>query len=263
MLNVIQKLIVLIAIPLFLFSPSHLYAKDKITVMASIPPLQYFVEQIGKDRVDVFSMMNSSSNPHVYEPSPKQLAFLNKADIYIKVGSGIEFELAWMNKIIALNPKMLVCNSSKGIFIISSKDPHVWSSVLNAKTMAMNIFNTLVAFDPEHDSLDVEIRKKLAKSNLKSFIVFHPSWAYFARDYGLEQMPIEVDGKEPSAKNLEYIISFANKHNIKTVITGPQFNHKSADVVAKEIKGRVEFVDNLSKDYVGNIKKLVEMLSSN
>lgn len=259
----------------------------KIAVAVSILPQAEFVERVGSEKVKVSVMVPPGADPHTYEPTPSQLAALSKAKLFAKVGSGIEFELAWMDKLTATNPDMLVVDCARGIELMEiegedeaehhhqGKDPHIWLSPKNAKIMVENICHGLIQVDPENkgyylqnkdeylselDKLDEEIRNSLARITRRSFIVFHPAWGYFARDYGLKQIPVEIEGKEPSAKDIANLIAEAKKHEIKVIFASPQFNVKGAEVIAKEIKGRVVFVDPLAGDYVANLSLVREEL---
>ena len=90
--------------------------------------------------------------------------------------------------------------------------------------------------------------------------MFHPAWGYFAKDYNLEQIPIEVSGKEPSAKDIANLVQKAKEQNIKIVFASPQFNPRSAGIIAKEIGGRVVFIDSLAKDYINNMRLVLDEL---
>lgn len=272
--------------------------EEKIRVVVSIPPQAEFVERVGEDRVIVTVMVPPGASPHTYEPTPGQLEEISKAKIYTKVGSGIEFELAWMDKIIKMNGEMLVVDCSRGVklFTVSYKygeaavyyeydesdkaksdlkgiDPHIWLSPANAKIMVENIYEGLVQIDPQRkeyykknldsyllelDKLDDEIVQTFSGKENKKIIVFHPTWAYFAKDYGIEQIPIEEDGKEPTAKGIEDLISQAKEYNIKVIFASPEFSTKSAETVAREIGGEVFLVSSLKKDYLENMRKAAE-----
>jgi zinc transport system substrate-binding protein len=249
---------------------------NKLGVVVTILPQAEFVEKVGGDKVSVTVMVPPGANPHSTELTPSQMTEVAKAKIYAKVGSGIEFELTYMDKLTAINKSMQVVDCSKGIELITSvdpdepgKDPHIWLSPLNAKLMVKNICESLVQIDPvnkayyeqnrddylqELDNLDQEIRGKLAGVQNRAFIVFHPAWGYFVKDYNLEEIPIEVEGKEPSAQDVVLVIQKAKELNIKIVFASPQFNPQMAEVIAREIGGRVVFIDDLAKDYISNLR---------
>jgi zinc transport system substrate-binding protein len=192
--------------------------------------------------------------------------------LYVEVGSGLNFELTWMDKIKLIYKDMLICNSSIGITLVD-KDPHIWLSPRNAKTMVENISEALIKIDPlsqkyfkknsieyinKLDILDQEIKARLEGVKNRRFISYHPSWGYFAKEYNLIQIAIEDEGKEPSAASLAHIIDQTRAFNISIILVSPQFNIKSAEVVAKEVGAQIIIVDPLSMDYINNLRKLVE-----
>ena len=248
----------------------------KIVVAVTIPPEQEFVGRVGGDHVRVILLVPPGADPHTYEPPPGVIADLADADIYAVVGSGIEFELAWKDKIAAMNPGMLVVDCSRGIDLISTgkgdhsgTDPHIWLSPGNAKVMVENICQGLIDVDPanadeyrrnadeyqgELDALDREIAGALAESGVEKIMVYHPSWAYFARDYGLEEIPIENEGKEPSPRGIEHLIEQAKEEHITVIFASPEYSTRSAEVIADEIGGTVVLVSPLAKDYLANMR---------
>jgi zinc transport system substrate-binding protein len=261
-----------------------------IGVVVTIVPQADFVEAVGGERVNVTVMVPPGADPHTYELNPSQLVQVSNARMYAKVGSGVEFEFTWMNKLIAHNKKMLVVDCSKGVQLIKvvedenhavggelhlGDDPHIWLSPRNVKIMVDNIYNGLIKIDPDGaayytenkdaylaklDNLDRDIREGLAGIKNRRFIVFHPAWGYFAKDYNLEQVPIEIGGKEPSAKDIANLIQKAEEQNIKVIFASPEFNPRSAEVIAKEIGGMVIFIDPLAKDYIDNMRMVLKEL---
>ncbi len=241
---------------------------EKIRVIVTILPQAEFVEKIGGERVQVSVMVPPGASPHTYEPTPKQLVEVSEADIYFQVGSGIDFESAFMDKIVKLNSKMLVVNCSKGIEIFD-RDPHVWLSPRNAKKMVRNIYDALVQVDPKNreyyrrnmelyleelDKLDREIREILKNVTNRRFMIYHPAWGYFAREYNLTQIPVEKEGKEPTVRGLMALIDQARRLKMKVIFVSPQFDRKKAETIAESIQGRIIFLDPLAKDYVDNLR---------
>jgi len=255
---------------------------DKIGVIVTILPEAEFVEKVGGDKVKVTTIVPPGADPHTYEPLPSQLIQVSKAKMYAEVGSGIEFELAWMDKIKDMNRKMLVINCSEGIKLISAReeningnDPHVWVSPKNAKIMVENIYKGLIQIDPENnkyyatnkekylqelDKLDIEIRKTLSEKKNRKIMVYHPAWGYFCREYGLEQISIQKEGKEPTPQGIANLIKQAKEKNIKIIFVSPQYNTKNAEVIAREINGQVVIIDPLDKNYIENLYKVLEAL---
>jgi zinc transport system substrate-binding protein len=212
----------------------------RVNVFVSILPQAYFLERVGGHRVKVSVMVGPGQSPHTYEPTPKQMANLGKARLYFR--TGVEFENAWMDRITQINPRLKVIDARRGIEILPMaahrdhddnshvhhgnelKDPHIWLSLRLAKIQALTICDALAAEEPRHepyfrknleafrhdlDRLDGEINETLQAARIHKFMVLHPAWGYFARDYGLEQIPIEIEGKEPNAKDLARIIKEA------------------------------------------------------
>ena len=261
--------------------PSISEKTEKIGVAVTILPQAEFVKKVGGEKVQVTVMIPPGASPHTYEPTPKQLIEISKAKIYFQVGSGVDFELSFMDKIVEVNSKMWVVNCSEGIKIID-KDPHVWLSPKNAKIMVRNIYSALARIDPENegyyrknmesylkelDNLDEEIREILGNITNRRFMIYHPAWGYFARDYNLTQIPVEKEGKEPTARGLIALINQAEKLKIKVIFVSPQFDRKKAETIAENIHGRIVFLDPLAKDYVNNLRsaalELARSMSSN
>jgi len=242
----------------------------KIRVVVTILPQAEFVEKVGGERVQVMVMVPPGASPHTYEPTPRQLIEISKAEIYFQVGSGVDFELFFMDKIVGINGNMRIVNCSEGIKIVD-KDPHVWLSPINAKIMVKNIYRALAQVDPKNDryyrknmelylkeldKLDGEIREILKNVTNRRFMVYHPSWGYFARDYNLTQIPVEKEGKEPTARGLMVLIDQAKELDMKVIFVSPQFDRKKAETIAENIHGRIVFLDPLAKDYVDNLRSV-------
>ncbi|MBA7486288.1 High-affinity zinc uptake system binding-protein ZnuA [subsurface metagenome] len=260
-------------------------AEERTGVAVTILPLADFVENIGGEKVAVTIMVPLGANPHTYEPTPSQMVALSRAKMYAKVGSGVEFELVWMDKLVAANKKMLVIDCSTGVQLqkIAGEhrhehgaiDPHIWMSPLNAQIMVQNICGGLVEVDPDNRAyyeqnrdiylqklakLDQDIRNGLSRVASRTFMVYHPAFGYFARDYNLTMLPVEEEGKEPTAAGLAHLIKQAKEHNIKVVFAEPQFNPQSAKVIADAIGGKVVFINPLAKNYIVNLRLLLREL---
>lgn len=251
---------------------------NKITVAVTIPTEADFVKKVGGDKVDVVVMVPPGADPHTYEPTPRQLQKAGQADMYAEVGSGIEFEIGWMDKIKGLNRDMLVVNCSKGIDLMKStdpdegnEDPHVWNSPRNAKIMVQNIYEGLVEVDPKNKDyytknrdvylkeltlLDENITETLADDKGMNIMVYHPSWGYFCRDYGLNQISVEKEGKEPTSQNIAQLVTLAKQDNVKVIFVSSQFSNASASVIASQIGGQVVSVDTIPENYLENMYRV-------
>nr|CBH38271.1 ABC transproter, periplasmic solute binding protein [uncultured archaeon] len=256
--------------------------KEKVTdeegigVVVTILPQADFVENVGGDKVHVTVMVPPGASPHTYEPTPSQLRAVSKAKMYFKVGSGVEFENAWMDKIRGLNSDMQVLDCAKGISKMG-KDPHIWNSPLNAKVMVNNICDGLIEIDHEHeveyktnrdkylqelDDIDAYIHERLdGFPNNRVFMSYHPAFGYFASEYNLTQIAIEHKGKAPTPKVIRNCIDQARQYNLSYVYVAPQFATDDAEVIAHEIGGQTVFIDPLPLDYTANMRSIVAALS--
>jgi len=274
----VAVLVVALAAALFIKESGKGGEGSGIIIVVTIPPQAEFVKRVGGEKVAVITMVPQWANPHTYEPTPAQLMNVSKAKMYVKMGSGIEFEIAWMDKIKSINENMLIVDCSNGIELLKESgkaDPHIWLSPKNAKIIVENICEGLVQIDPanstyyeqnkeaylrELDALDKEISQILSKTSAHKFIVYHPAWSYFARDYGLEQISVEEGGKEPTPERIASIIEEAKRNNITKIFASPQFKDK-AEVIAKEIGGKVVEINPLAENYIENMRKFAEELA--
>jgi len=252
---------------------------DKLSVTVSILPLKEFVEEIGGEKVAVDVMIPPGAFPHSYEPKPAQLRRLKNTAIFVKVGTPVEFEVNWMDKLIEINPHMQIIDASPGIELIGSEDhtdPHIWLSPKNAKIMVQSITRGLILADSTNsnyylknqenylhrlDQMDQQISKVFSHKTKSDFIVLHPSWGYFARDYGLNQIGIEHEGKEPSARHLQLLIDEANQKEIAVVFIAPQDNPKNAFTLANEISANIQTIDPLDGNYIANLTHVAQLVS--
>ncbi|MBI4813767.1 MAG: zinc ABC transporter substrate-binding protein [Methanobacterium sp.] len=256
----------------------------KIGVVVTVGPQEEFVKRVGGDRVNVTVMVPPGADPHTYEPLPNQMKQVQNAQIYFQVGSDIEFELTWMDKLTSMNSQMKLVNTSAGIQLVPNtaegeegSDPHVWVSPRNAKVMVENIYQSLVQADPENkdyytknrdeylkelDELDKNITQTLSGKNNTKIMVYHPAWAYLCRDYDLQQISIEQAGKEPTPQNIASLVDTARNENIKVIFVSPEFSTSNAQVIASEIGGKVVVVDPLSQNYLENMKKVTGAFAS-
>jgi zinc transport system substrate-binding protein len=287
--------------PLLLFllcSPAN--AGGQIGVFVSILPQKYFVEKVGGDQVDVSVMVAPGSSPAVYEPKPRQMAELTRAKIYFAIG--VPFERVWLEKIADTNPGMRVVRTDAGIEKVPMRahhvhnenvteqprsqsavhdhqrlDPHIWLSPPLVKRQAMKILEALMQVDPAHrtgyerryqefvrelDELHARLISFFDRKQNLEFMVFHPSWGYFAQSYGLRQIAIEIEGKAPKPAQLREIIQYARQHHIQAIFVQPQFSKKSAALIAREINARLVAVDPLAENWNQNLVRVALELKS-
>ncbi|MGD9008507.1 MAG: zinc ABC transporter substrate-binding protein [Desulfobacteraceae bacterium] len=293
------------------------FAADKLPVFVSIVPQKYFVQQIGKNLVDVQIMVKPGASPATYEPKPKQMADLLKTNIYFAIG--VPFENAWLEKIAAANPNLRVVHTDHDIEKLAMAahhhhhddhaeehhkgdhqeadhdheksehhaeaghdqdhhedaglDPHIWLSPPLVKIQARTILVALQEVDPANksvyeanfkaftaqiDQLDADLKKTFTGKTGLQFMVFHPAWGYFAHAYGLKQVPIEIEGKDPKPAQLKELIQHARENRIKVVFVQPQFSTKSAKLVAQQIGGQVAYANPLAEDWMANLRQVAD-----
>ncbi|MDX1519278.1 MAG: zinc ABC transporter substrate-binding protein [Gammaproteobacteria bacterium] len=262
--------------------PAGAATGEKISVYVSILPQKFFVERIGADRVTVAVMVKPGASPETYEPTPRQMAALEKTHLYFRIA--VPFESVWIGRIRAINPdlEIIACCGSLQVseqaghdHAGNNQDSHIWTSPRNAIIIAGVVKDALSDFDPQnrmmyqqnHDvlvqeliNLDTALREMLASLPHRFLIVSHPSWEYFADEYNLRQIPLEQNGSEIRARQLANIIELARQNKIRAVFSQKQFNSGSAEVLAKEINGRVIQLDPLAENYITNLYQTGEKI---
>lgn len=244
-------------------------ASHRIMVAATIAPLGDFVKAVGGDKVTVTVVVPPGAEPHTFEPTPSLMVDLSKADLYIMNGAGLEY---WIDRLLLANKNMTVLDSSKGIALLAESedemDPHIWLSLRNAAIQVENICRGLTKIDPQNKdyyaknrdaylqklrALDEKLNGTFSGKKNKIFIVHHPAWTYFARDYGLNQVPLMENEKEPGPKYLGEVIEIARKNNITALFVEPQYNPKAAEAIAQEMNARIVTIDPLAGNYLDNM----------
>ena len=213
---------------------------------------------------------------------------LASARLYYRVG--VPFESAWMEKIRQVNPGMQILDARESVPLrrmeepgdhghdhgdLHGMDPHIWLSPARLEAMASQLAKTLQALDPVHGeeyrrnfealrrelrALDEELRRLLAPHRGKRFLVFHPSWGYFADDYGLTQVAIEREGKEPGGQALAQLIDSATREGVATVFVERQFSQERARALARAIGARIRVLDPLAEDVPQNLRSVARAL---
>ncbi len=263
-----------------------LSSKKIITV--SILPQKYFVEAVAGDKFIINVMIPPGGTPESYEPTAHQIQSLSESAIYMKIGH-IPFEEVWLKNINKINPSIQVFDLSEGIDLIKGRlnhegemlsgiDPHIWISAYNAAIIARNIFQALCIQDSLNkpyysdrlkkflaltDSLNRNFKKEFSMMQGSTFLVFHPALAYLARDYGLEQICLEFEGKSPPPGHMKNIIDIAHERKINTIMIQKQFNPDFAITVAKEINGKVIIIDPLDENWDKQIAYIVRNIAGN
>jgi len=266
---------------------------SKINIVVSILPEKAFVEQIGGEKVNVSLMVLPGNSPHTYEPKPSQMKEIARADLYGAIG--VEFEAVWLPKFKNLNSRMRLVDFTKGIqrrvmhttlhahekpssaSQHTSLDPHLWTSPANVEMIAKNIYEALSEADPKNQHFykknltrflhtvaktDQKIRHILHRVPQGSaFMVFHPSWGYFADAYGLVQLPVEVEGKTPKPRELIALIKEAKAKKIKAIFTQPEFSDAVANTMAKELGIEVIKVSPMSAKWSETLLRIARAIA--
>lgn len=266
--------------------PRKAAATDERPLMTvTIEPLRYFTEALAGDRFRVVSMVPKGASPETYDPTPSQLMDLSESAAYLCIGY-IGFEQAWLDRLGENAPHLRFFDLSEGIDLIHDTEhahdghgvePHIWNSAPNALRIAGNLTNALIAIDPVCDSLYRQRFDSLAHVILhtdslcramleqpgadRTFLIYHPALSYFARDYGLRQIPIEAGGKEPSPAYLKELVDVCREETVHVIFVQPEFDRRNAELIAKQTGARVEPINPLSYDWPQEMLHVAKALS--
>lgn len=260
---------------------------EKIRVFVSILPYAYFVERVGGEHMEIEVMVGPGQSPATYEASSRQMVLLSRSDVYFR--AGVPFEKRLLKKISGASLILNIVNPQEGLKLKpmavpeshaehhgGDTDPHIWLDPIAVKTIAKNIADELKRHRPENAaefkanselfSADLErvhnrISEILSPFRGRKFLVFHPILGYFADRYGLEQVTVEIEGKEPTARQLAGLIEKAKRDSIGVIFVQPQFSTKSAEAIADVTGGEVVEVDALERDYLNNLEKIALRLA--
>lgn len=248
----------------------------KLSVYTSFYTMYDFTKKIGGDRINLTNIVPTGTEPHDWEPKAKDISNLEKADVFIINGSGME---VWADKILKSlkSKKLIVLEASKGIDLLEDSDdehkdvknesehdfdPHVWLNPLNAKKQMEAIKNVLVTADPDNkdyyeknyadnskliDALDKEYKDTVAKFTRKEIVVAHQAFGYLCDAYGLKQVAIEGLNAEtePTASRMAEIARFAKDNKVNTIFFEELVSPKVANAIAKEIGAKTDMLNPL------------------
>ncbi len=263
-LSVIKFLLTLF-IPLFLFSNS---------VIVSVLPHKFFVDKISGNTIDVIVMIPAGASPHTYEAPPKLILAASEADIWFTIGEG--FEKKAIDAITAYRPLKIV-DLRQGLSLIpqgcchGGEDLHIWMSLrlaqVEAKTIARALSEkypekkalyekNLAQFLSELETLDAKIAAELKPFKGRTILVSHAAYGYFCRDYGLNQLSIEVEGHEPTPKRMDALLKEARKLKISTIFVQPQYSVKGADIFSRTLNAKIVVLDPYAEDYLKSMEEI-------
>lgn len=276
-------LILILSVLMFISCGQQKQETNQPTLTVTIEPLRFFTEAIAGEHYNVVSMVPAGSNPETYDPTPQQLVTLNKSVAYLRIGY-IGFEQAWMERLQANAPDLPVFDTSKDVELMEGHshgdtpavEPHIWNSTRNARTIADNIFRALCQLDADHtdyyrerlnrlnhciERTEQTILALLPEVKSETFLIYHPALTYFARDYGLTQISIEDDGKEPSPTHLQTLIRNCRRDKVKVIFVQQEFDTRNAQVIAREVGARIVPINPLSYDWEQEMTHIIQALT--
>ncbi len=265
---------------------------SKPVLAVSIQPQKYLLEKIVGDKFDILCLLAQGSNPEAYEPSFNHLVNLEKSKAYFRIGN-IGFELAILDKVKKNSPDLMIVDTSIGIDYlkgthegVSAKghrhhsheiDPHVWSSVRNAKIIAGNMYKSVLKIDAKNkkiyeknynalitelDVLEEDLKHQLETVSGQAFAVWHPSLSYFARDYGLKQIAMENEGKEVPASVLKETIDQAKANDVKVMFYQKEFDNRQVQVVNQQLGAMLVEINPMNYNWAEELKKIANALTA-
>lgn len=269
----------------FVFLPTFVYA-SALEVFVSILPQKYFIQRIGGEQVTVNVMVKPGQSPETFEPSPKLMTIYSRADVYFTIG--MPFEQVWIDRVASLNPAIAIKSTQPEVTKRlrtehehhdkhrHSWDPHTWLSPVIAAHQAEIImlelsrlspgnselfYNNYIKLKKELDKLHNEFSKRFKSNEKTSFVTFHPAFSYFAQQYGLHQIAIEVDGKEPSAKQIAQIVQEIKDKDVSYILVERQFNQLIPGTIARAVNAELLVIDPLALDYIKNMRDIADKIS--
>ena len=254
-------------------------------VFVSIPPQAFLVNWLAGDVVQVEVLLPPGASPATYEPTPKQMAALDRSQLFLQIGT--PFEGPVLAKIADLMPELRVVDCRIGVELepigggghdhgSGLLDPHIWLDPQRMKTIAdttakalhdllpdqsLEIDERLAALHKALDDTDARVAEILAPLAGHTLLVFHPAYGYFTRRYGLIQRAVEVDGKAPSARRLATIVDDLRQQQVPALFVQPQFSRSAAERVAKALDCKLVELDPLAGDYLANLETMAERIA--
>ena len=263
--------------------------KTQPTITVTILPQKFLVEQIAGDFLQVNIMVPPGMSPATCDMNISQLQKLHDSDLCFTIGH-LPFEQTHLYPVLQQNPKIQVITHSEGVQLQHGDcgcshahdethdhggiDPHIWLSPKIFHNMATQVYRTLIDKYPAQqqifqqnynklisaiDTLMLKAKEVFKLTSHYPFLIYHPALTYFASDYGLEQIAIEHEGKEPNPTHLKSIIDFAKEKKIQLIFIQKQFDVQNAQAIAKEINGRIVLIDPLAENWIEEVNKLIEL----
>jgi zinc transport system substrate-binding protein len=249
----------------------------KPLLLVSLAPYQTLVQKIAGEEFEVQTIVPSHADPHNYEPRSNQLPQMAEGKIWFQIGESFERKLRPLLKDIkTLDLREDLPMIEGHCKHCASEDRHLWLSpklmMIQAKRVShilTEVFpekkeafeKRLIVLNQELEELDLEIETRLHSVKNRIFLVSHPAFLYFCRDYNCTQLSIEHEGKEPRPKELEETLKAAIEQNAAFALSLPQHNNKGAQLIAEKLHIPVRFIDPYAADYVDTMRKLSELIA--
>ena len=277
-----RKITILLTIALLAVACASKTESTQKTIFVTITPMQAIVEEITMGDFNVEVIVPKGASPETFEPTLKQVAAISDAEFIFSSGL-INFE---QNLINSINGDGEVVNLSKGVELIAGScshgnhehkhgvDPHIWTSPRTLRTMVLNAHDAVIAHYPDStkytaaterllarlDELDNYCASRIANSGVDAIMIYHPAYTYYARDYGIQQIAIEHDGKEPSLRQTTELINRAHQYNIRYILRQPQYSEDKVRAIAKDAGAEIIVTDPLAEDIMGEIKRVTDII---
>lgn len=253
---------------------------SKPLLLVSLPPYKTLVEQVAGDSFDVIAVVPLNADPHTYEPTSKQLTQLAKGQLWFRIGESFEGKLVPLLKAKSIDLREGVSMIEEGgchCHGHSTQDRHIWLSPnmlsVQAEAIAAELSlkypdqkegfaSRLSQLQADLKDLDLQIAVKMQLTKERAFIVSHPAFAYFCRDYHCRQLSVEHEGKEPRPKEVEELLAAAIEREAKIAISLPQHNNKGAQLIAGKLDIPVRMIDPYAADYAGTMLKLASLIAN-
>ncbi len=252
-------------------TPQASTSETKPTVVVSIEPYRYFTEQIAGDKVKVVTLVPRGASPESYEPTARQMVEIADSRMYLLIGT-TPFEQSWTRRIAATvgspSSSLRLVDTSRGVLSVRDRqgeaDPHLWMSTRNAVLIAGNIYKALkeefpadstyfhhrlLSFTAAAHRLDSTIVTTLAQAKPLTFLIYHPALTYFAREYGLRQLVLEEEGKEPTASSMAAVIRQARAARVRTFFVQQEVANRNNEVVEQALQLRPTLIQPLGYDW--------------
>lgn len=274
MKKIVSLLTVFILIILLSGCTTTTHDSSKLTVAVSIVPEATFVSEVAGDLVNIVTIIPPGYSPENYEPSARTMEDLENADVYFTIGVPTESVtiLPHLTTIHTVHLETIVSLAYPDrMFSEESRDPHIWLSIKRVVVMVQAISDELSLLDPDNasvyqenaghfitelENVDSLLMTAFANVTQNKFIVFHPSYGYFADEYGLDMYSLEEEGKEATPQHLQDLIDMAEQIGITTVFYQAEIDSSQVEAFAEEINASMVELDPLSSDYLANILEM-------